>query len=190
MKIVNTDSCPMPLQDDSINVENHLIAIKEKGLGPADPRQSNPVFWQDKAKKWNVTEGDARDRLCSNCRFYVNATVIKDCIANLPVKNLKASDLPLNPKWADIESTPQAYCTLLDITCSPVRTCDFQQMGGPIDDDKMKLPEFKDVLSEDADEYSYSSIDKMKKEMSSEDYKKDPEFRKKVASKISRSKVI
>jgi hypothetical protein len=63
-------------------------------------------------------------------------------------------------------------------------------MGGPIDDDKMKLPEFKDVLSEDADEYSYSSIDKMKKEMSSEDYKKDPEFRKKVASKISRSKVI
>lgn len=190
MKIVNTDSCPLPLRDDNLNIKNHLDAIAEKGLGPADPRQANVPFWQDKAKKWNVAEGDARGRLCNNCRFYVNASVIKDCIANLPVKNLKASALPLTPKWADIESTPQAYCTLLDITCSPVRTCDFQQMGGPIDDDKMKLPEFKDVLAEDEDEYSYSSTEKMKADMSSEKYKSDSEYRKKVAEKISRSKIL
>ena len=164
--------------------------LLQMGLGPADPRVPNTPFWAEKAKKWNVTEGDARGRLCNNCRFYVNASVIKDCIANLPVKDLKASALPLTPKWADIESTPQAYCTLLDITCSPVRTCDFQQMGGPVDDDKMQLPEFKDVLKEDEDEYSYSSMDQMKSEMSSENYKTDSAYRKKVAEKISRSKII
>lgn len=180
----------MPLRDNDLNIKNHLDAITEKGLGPADPRLPNTPFWLDKGKKWNVAEGDARGRLCSNCRFYVNATVIKDCIANLPVKDLKASALPLTPKWADIESTPQAYCTLLDITCSPVRTCDFQQMGGPIDDDKMKLPEFKDMLVDDDEEYAYSSTDKMKSEMASESYKSDPVFRDKVAKKISRSKII
>jgi len=57
--------------------------------------------------------------------------------------------LPLTPKWKDIESFPTAYCTLLDITCSPIRTCDFQQMGGPIDDEKFELPQYRDMLMED-----------------------------------------
>lgn len=151
------DACPLPLQSNALNVKNHLIAINEKGLGPADPRKSNLEFWQDKASKWNVSEGDARGRLCNNCRFYVNATIIKNCIDELPVKDLKASQLPITPKWADIESKPQAYCTLLDITCSPVRTCDFQQMGGPIDDIKLALPEFKNILTEDSKEENYGT---------------------------------
>lgn len=125
-----------------------MIAIEQKGLGPADPRKQNEDFWRDKGKKWGVSEGDARGRLCNNCRFYINATPIKECIDNGPAKDLKASALPIKPRWADIESKPTAYCTLLDITCSPVRTCDFQQMGGPIDDDKMMLPEYKDILKD------------------------------------------
>lgn len=151
MKIQNEgmDACPIPLQSVSLNVKNHLNAIEHKGLGPGDPTVPNHEFWQAKAQKWNVSEGDARGRLCSNCRFYVNASFIKDCIDAYPVKDLKASALPLNPKWKDIESKPQAYCVLLDITCSPVRTCDFQQMGGPIDDEKMSLPEYKNILNED-----------------------------------------
>ena len=143
------DACPLPLQSNSLNIKNHLDAIEYKGLGPANPTIPNNEFWQDKATKWNVSEGDARGRLCSNCRFYVNASFIKQCIDAYPVKDLKASALPLTPKWKDVESKPQAYCTLLDITCSPVRTCDFQQMGGPIDDAKMRLPEFKNILTED-----------------------------------------
>lgn len=149
IKDTGLDACPLPLQSNSLNVKNHLIAIEKYGLGPADPRKPNNEFWADKATKWNCTEGDARGRLCANCGFYVNAKIIKDCIDGYPVKNLKASDLPVTPKWANIESKPQAYCTALDITCSPVRTCDIQKMGGPIDDAKMRLPEYKNILQED-----------------------------------------
>lgn len=152
IKDIGLDSCPLPLQSNSLNIKNHLNAIEYKGLGPGNPTIPNNEFWDDKAAKWNVSQGDARGRLCNNCRFYVNASFIKNCIASFPVKDLKASALPITPKWKDIESTPQAYCTLLDITCSPVRTCDFQQMGGPIDDIKLALPEFKNILNEDKDE--------------------------------------
>ena len=130
------DNCPLPLQNNKLNVKNHLAAIKDYGLGPADPRQSNAPFWQDKAKRWKTTEGDARGRLCANCEHYMNTSLIEECIVNGPAMSLKASALPLSPKWADIESRPVAYCTLLDITCSPTRTCNEQEMGGPIDDVK------------------------------------------------------
>ena len=146
------DACPLPLQSNSLNVKNHLKAIKEHGLGAPDPTQPNNEFWKDKAKKWNCSEGDARGRLCMNCRYYVNTSFIKECIDYYPAKDLKASDLPVTPKWKDIESKPQAYCTLLDITCSPVRTCDNQLMGGAIDDDKIQMPEYKNILKEDRDE--------------------------------------
>ena len=138
MDISKLDNCPLPLQNNKLNVKNHLTTIKEHGLGPADPRQPNEEFWRTKALRWNCTEGDARGRLCANCEHYVNTTEIQDCIANGPAYELKASQLPLTPKWADIESHPVAYCTLFDITCSPVRTCDEQEMGGPIDDQRME----------------------------------------------------
>lgn len=128
------DNCPLPLQNNKLNIKNHLKAIKEHGLGPEDPRKPNTIFWQDKAKKWHVTEGDARGRLCSNCEHYLNTTEITDCIDNGPAKNFKTSMVA--PSIADIESKPVAYCMLYDITCSPIRTCDSQELGGPIDDVK------------------------------------------------------
>lgn len=144
--------CPKAILDPKINVKNHLIAIKNKGLGPADPTQPNDAFWNKKATTLGMLPGDARGHLCCNCKFYVNTTQVKEWIMGTETRNIKASDLPLTPKWKDIESFPQAYCTLLDITCSPVRTCDFQLMGGPIDDDKIKLPEYKKILEEDLKE--------------------------------------
>ena len=144
----NLDFCPLPLQNNKLNVANHLKTIKLHGLGPADPRQSNTAFWEDKAKKWKTTEGDARGRLCANCEHYMDTSEIDECIVNGPALNLKASALPLSPKWADIESRPVAYCTLYDITCSPVRTCDSQEMGGPIDDVKLKAIELVKAMQE------------------------------------------
>jgi hypothetical protein len=41
---------------------------------------------------------------------------------------IKASALPLTPKWADIEDHPIGYCEKWDITCSPIRTCDEQEI--------------------------------------------------------------
>jgi len=134
------------LNNNKLKVKNHLKNIKDHGRGPADPRQSNMSFWEDKAKKWQTTEGDARGRLCANCEHYLNTSEIEDCIVNGPALKLKASALPLTPKWADIESRPVAYCTLYDITCSPVRTCDSQEMGGPIDDIKQKAIELADLV--------------------------------------------
>lgn len=128
------DYCPLPLQNNNLNIKNHLKTIKEHGLGPADPSKPNVVFWKDKASKWGVTEGDARGRLCANCEHYLNTSKIEECIDNGPAKDFKTS--MVNPSIADIESKPVAYCMLYEITCSPVRTCDSQELGGPIDDVK------------------------------------------------------
>ena len=42
--------------------------------------------------------------------------------------DLKASALPLVPPWSDIEDHPVGYCEKFDITCSPIRTCDEQEI--------------------------------------------------------------
>lgn len=140
------NACPIAIQRVDVNVANHLTTIRDHGLGPADPRQDNTDFWRAKGQLWGVTEGDARGRMCCNCRHYYNTTQIKQCIDLTDTKNLKASNLPLDPPWADIESRPVGYCDLFDITCSPVRTCDAQEMGGPIDDERaqyLELPPLK-----------------------------------------------
>jgi len=51
------------------------------------------------------------------------------------------------PKWADIESKPVAFCTLYRITCSPLRTCNEQELGGPMDDIKVKAIELANAVS-------------------------------------------
>lgn len=129
-------ACPIAIQQVDVNVANHLTTIKDHGLGPADPRQPNEDFWSAKAVLWGTTEGDARGRMCCNCRHYYDTTQIQQCIELTPTYNLKASKLPLTPPWADIESHPVGYCDLFDITCSPIRTCDAQEPGGPIDDER------------------------------------------------------
>ena len=128
------DYCPLPLQNNKLNIKNHIKTIKDHGLGPADPRQPNTQFWKDKAKKWGVTEGDARGRLCANCEHFLETTKVKECIDSGQAKNFKTS--MVDPSIADIESKPVAYCMLYEITCSPTRTCDSQELGGPIDDVK------------------------------------------------------
>lgn len=142
------DQCPLALTDNELNVQNHLKTIEEHGLGPADPTVSNDEFWQDKATKWQTTEGDARAKLCMNCEHYLATTEIYDWITEGPALNLKASALPLTPKWKDVESRPVAFCTLYEITCSPLRTCDSQEPGGPMDDIKVKAIELANAISE------------------------------------------
>lgn len=136
--------CPLALRSTSQNIRNHVKTIKEHGLGPADPRESNAAFWQDKAKKWGCTEGDARGRLCANCEHYIETPSIQKCIEEGPMKNFKTSMVPNKPPLADIESKPVAWCILYDITCSPTRTCDSQELGGPVYSDK----EFADLKNE------------------------------------------
>ena len=140
------DYCPLPLQNNKLNIKNHLKTIKNYGLGPADPRKPNVNFWKDKANKWDVTEGDARGRLCANCEHYLQTTKVEKCINNGQAKNFKTS--MVDPSIVDIESKPVAYCMLYEITCSPTRTCDSQEMGGPIDDVKYEAIKAAQVLNQ------------------------------------------
>lgn len=130
------DNCPLSLQSNSLNKKNHLYVLAEHGLGPADPRQPNEEFWKQKAMKWMTTEGLARGRLCANCEYYVNTSQIEDCIAAGPAYDFKTSSVA--PDIVDIEEHPVAWCSKFDITCSPTRTCDEQEMGGPIDDERVE----------------------------------------------------
>ena len=156
----------MPLQSNQLNAENHLAAIADHGLGPADPTQPNDDFWAAKGEMWGIEPGDARGRLCMNCSHYFDTSPIRECIEKGPAWDIKASALPLEPKWVDIESHPVAFCDLFDITCSPVRTCDDQEMGGPIDDVKaeaLDLPLMPDAPgTEDDDEMMESDSPKPK----------------------------
>ena len=121
-------SCPLALRSNAVNIQNHLKTIEEANLGPANPLERNSDYWQAKAEIWGISEGDARGRTCANCEYYFDTPEIRDCIANGPAYSLKASALPLVPPWADIEDHPIGYCEKFDITCSPVRTCDEQEI--------------------------------------------------------------
>ena len=134
------------LMSNDVNIANHKLTIKQAALGPADPRLPNEQFWQDKGNKWNCSAGDARGRLCANCEHFIETTQVKDCIDNGPAKDFKTS--MVDPSIVDIESKPVAWCNMYNITCSPTRTCDSQEMGGPIDDVKYKAIQMAKQLDE------------------------------------------
>jgi starvation-inducible DNA-binding protein len=130
----NLAACPMPLQSAELNLANHLTTIADHGLGPADPRKPETVFWLKKADLWSVSEAQARTQLCGNCSHYINTQAMLDCIHNGPGGQILASNLPITPKWADIPGSPSGFCNLYDITCTATRTCNSWSSGGPIDD--------------------------------------------------------
>lgn len=118
------NSCPIATQYKYINLANHLVTIAEAALGPADPREPSAAYWLDKQEVWGVTEGVARTRLCMNCAHYDNSPQTMSCLSTGEGGTLKASEIPVVPRWADIEGMPAAVCTQWNITCSALRTCD------------------------------------------------------------------
>ena len=129
---MNMDYCPVAAIYPEVNLANHMTTIKLANLGPADPRQQNTVFWGDKMVKWNVPEGVARTRLCMNCEEYNNSSENQMCMMTGDGAKLKASELPITPKWSDIDGMPTAICDRWSITCSALRTCDDWE---PIEED-------------------------------------------------------
>lgn len=115
--------CSPATRFKDINLANHMAAIEYAALGPADPREPNTVYWMAKSEIWEVPEGTARTRLCMNCAHYKNDPDTLECVASGPGGQLKPSELPVTPRWADIEGMPGAVCTLWGITCSALRTC-------------------------------------------------------------------
>ena len=117
------DLIPVPLKYAELNVTNHLACISYALLGPADPREPSTKYWQQLQQVWHVSEGEARTRLCMNCAHYNNSEEVLAAFNGAPGAQVKASDLPVTPKWADIEGMPAAVCTRWNITCSALRTC-------------------------------------------------------------------
>lgn len=117
-----SDNCPVASMYKEVNLANHLTTIRLANLGPPDPRQPSTLFWGDKMVKWHVPEGTARARLCMNCEEYnISYTA---CMLVGEGAALKASELPITPKWADIDGMPSAICDRWGITCAALRTCD------------------------------------------------------------------
>ena len=112
-------SCPTVTHDDEANKANHMISIKEASLGPADPTSPSDGYWSYMAEKWMVSTDEARVRQCQNCEYYNNSPKILDCLKS---STLKASELPVTPRWKDV-AAPSGYCTKWDITCTSIRTC-------------------------------------------------------------------
>ena len=117
------EQVPAPIEYKEVNLQNHMQAIKFDNLGPADPRQVNTLYWGDRMVEWNVPEGVARTRLCMNCDEYDNSVENQIFMTTNADKLLKASELPVSPKWADIDGMPAAICKRWNITCSALRTC-------------------------------------------------------------------
>ena len=127
------DQCPVPTMYAEINIANHLAAIQYANLGPADPREPSTTYWLAKQELWNVPEGVARTRLCMNCEYYDKSEDSLVCISSGP--QLQASELPVTPRWADVDGMPSAVCTRWNITCSALRTCDDWDAGDPEEDE-------------------------------------------------------
>jgi len=118
-KSLEDTPCPVVTQDADANIANHLVAIKEANLGPADPTAPSDTYWNYMAEQWMVSSNEARVRQCQNCEYYDNSPKILDCLKS---STFKASDLPLTPKWADV-TAESGHCTKWDITCTSIRTC-------------------------------------------------------------------
>ena len=119
---VNTEfgaACPAVTHDDALNMANHITAIMEANLGPADPTAPSDEYWSELADKWLVSKEEASARQCQNCEYYNNSPKILDCLKS---STLKASDLPIIPKWKDV-TAPSGFCTKWNITCTSTRTC-------------------------------------------------------------------
>jgi len=112
-------SCPVVTHDDGLNIEHHLMAIREANLGPADPTAPENDYWAARAKEWGTSDSEARARQCQNCEYYKNTPKILNC---LTASSFKASDLPVEPAWANVDPVV-GYCVKFDITCSARRTC-------------------------------------------------------------------
>lgn len=149
------DLIPVCLAFSELNLKNHLTCIEYADLGPADPREPSTEYWNRKMQKWQVTEGTARTRLCMNCAHYNNDPEIVAIIPATPGGQLKASDLPVTPKWADIEGMPAAVCSRWSITCSALRTCDDWEDPN-YDEDNVNIqfvsPEKKNPFEEQEDD--------------------------------------
>lgn len=121
----DSDKCPIATRDIAVNIKNRQKAIDTGGYGPMNPKEPDDAFWPKKAKRWSISETDAKKSLCGNCIMFVRSPRILDCIEGA-LGNEKG-----NTAWDIIDAGKIGYCEAFDFKCHSERTCDAWVVGGP-----------------------------------------------------------
>lgn len=104
----------MDIKTAEENDRNMRVVVSYWNLGPAktgvQPTE-NKDYWSKLALVWNITEDEARNRLCANCEYYNNTA---DMMAQM-------NSIPLNK--FDLDGGGRGYCHKFDFICHNLRTC-------------------------------------------------------------------
>lgn len=97
---------------------------------------ANPEDWQKMAAIWNITEEEARRRLCANCEYYDNTPEA--------MKEMEA--IPINEY--DKDGGGRGYCHKFDFICHNLRTCQAWEEKEFINtDEEGYMEKKKDIVS-------------------------------------------
>ena len=98
----------------SENRKNRQVVIDEWKLGPekasVEPSANGP-FWKGVAAAWDMSEKEARRRLCANCDYFQND----------PMMQAKMESIPLDK--FDMDGGGRGYCEKFDFVCHNLRVC-------------------------------------------------------------------
>jgi HK97 family phage prohead protease len=117
-----------------------LTYVKEYWkLGPekASPLpDANSEYWQNMALVWNISEDEARRRLCANCEYYDNT----------PEAMKEMDAIPINEY--DKDGGGRGYCHKFDFICHNLRTCQAWEKKEFINiDEEGHMEKKKDIVS-------------------------------------------
>lgn len=100
--------------DAKTNVENRDLVVANWQLGPEkaspDPKANAP-YWRQMAATWNITEAEARRRVCANCEYYDNT----------PARMAEMEAVPLDV--FDMDGGGRGFCVKFDFICHSLRVC-------------------------------------------------------------------
>lgn len=83
-------------------------------LGPdkASPKPgANSAYWNDLAKIWGISSGEARRQLCANCEYFENTPEMMRAMEKIPFNTL------------DADGGGRGYCHKFDFICHNLRVC-------------------------------------------------------------------
>lgn len=122
------DACPRATQDVGLNLQNRQRAIETAMYGPANPQRPGAYF-EEIAAEWSVPVEQAMTMRCGNCRVFVVAPKMQECI-----QTGMASDG--GDKYDEMVASQLGYCEMFDFKCAASRTCRAWVTGGPITEDR------------------------------------------------------
>lgn len=110
-----------------INVQHRDLVVRSWSLGPehasVDP-EANAKYWQDLSAAWDITEAEARRRLCANCEYFNNTPEQMEQMETIPLDKF------------DLDGGGRGFCTKFDFICHNLRVCqawerkDFEEPDG------------------------------------------------------------